>query len=66
MSQQIKPIASKPAAPAKPKDTVIVVKFGFSEGLNFGCGFFVAGALFTIIAVPASMIIATIIGSSLF
>jgi len=65
---EIKPIASKPVAkaPAKPKDTVIVVKFGFSEGLNFGCGFFVAGALFTIVAVPASMFLAAMIGAGLF
>jgi hypothetical protein len=40
---------SKPAQPPPP---IIVTKFGFNEGLNFGCGFFVAGAIFTTIIVP--------------
>lgn len=35
----------------------------FSDGLNFGCGFWVAGFLFTIIALPVgALIIASIIG----
>jgi len=65
---EIKPITSKPVAkaPAKPKDTVIVVKFGFSEGLNFGCGFFIAGAIFTVLVGMASVTLVGLFGAGFF
>jgi hypothetical protein len=31
---------------------VIKTQFGFAEGFNFGCGFFLAGTIFTTIIVP--------------
>lgn len=55
-------MAEKP--PAKDIPT-IKIKLGFSEGLNFGCGFFVAGFLFFIVAVPLAAIIMTVIGAGL-
>lgn len=45
---ELKPLKPKPAAKAGPTLT-------FSDGLNFGCGFFVAGALFSLFAVPATV-----------
>lgn len=32
-------------------------KLTFSDGLNFGCGFFTAGFLFSLVMIPLSMII---------
>jgi hypothetical protein len=35
----------------------------FSDGLNFGCGFWVAGFLFTVVAIPtAALILSLLIG----
>ena len=44
---------------------VIKVKFGFSEGLNFGCGFFIAGALFLIVAAAFALLGMAFLGLSL-
>ncbi len=41
----------------KPPEHTIIVKFGFNEGLNFGCGFFIAGALFSIVAAVIVMLL---------
>lgn len=47
-----------------PKEDIptIKVKIGFSEGLNFGCGFFVAGFLFVIVAVPLAAMLISVAG----
>jgi len=46
-----------------------VHKLTFSDGLNFGCGFWVAGFLFTVVAVPAISLLVglmiTILGGTL-
>ena len=36
-------------------------KLTFSDGLNFGCGFFTAGFLFSIIMIPVSIILFAIL-----
>lgn len=62
---EIKTLPQSPKMPVKSKPTSrvttsIQVEFGFREGLNFGCGFFTAGAVFTLIIVPlATFIILT-------
>lgn len=53
-------------SPAKKEIPTIQVKIGFSEGLNFGCGFFVAGFLFFIIAVPLAIFMAGLMSVGLF
>jgi hypothetical protein len=50
-------IPSAPAShPAKKPPTLT-----FTDGLNFGCGFWVAGFLFTVVAVPAAVSLASVI-----
>ena len=36
-------------------------KLTFSDGLNFGCGFFAAGFLFSIIIIPVTMVLVAIL-----
>lgn len=36
-------------------------KLTFSDGLNFGCGFFTAGLLFSLVMIPLSMILFAIL-----
>lgn len=52
----------KPLALAQPKPGPSLT---FSDGLNFGCGFWAAGALFSIFAVPAAVIAITMLGALL-
>jgi len=56
------PKSAKPVPPL----TVIQVRFGFNEGLNFGCGFFVAGFVFSIVIVPLTIFILLALGLSSF
>lgn len=51
---------------AKKEIPTIQVKIGFSEGLNFGCGFFVAGFLFFIVAVPLAIFIAGLMSLGIY
>lgn len=59
---ELKPLKSVPprpapnvgGPPAKPDPALVKFTLTFTDGLNFGCGFFVAGALFAIFAVPAA------------
>lgn len=50
----------KPLTPAKPGSHLT-----FSDGLNFGCGFWVAGALFSLFAVPAAAVALSVLGAVL-
>lgn len=50
----IKPLKPK-EPPAKPPSLT------FSDGLNFGCGFWVAGFLFSIVATPVIVLILSIL-----
>lgn len=49
---------------------IIKAQFGFTEGFYFGCGFFLAGAIFTTVVVPLTVIIifftAGLLGFNLF
>jgi hypothetical protein len=53
---ELKPLKPKPPQKSGPQLT-------FSDGLNFGCGFWVAGFLFSIVAVPVIAIILTVLGA---
>lgn len=41
--------------------TVKNQQLGFRDGFDFGCGFFAAGFVFSIFAVPAGVVIFTVI-----
>lgn len=36
-------------------------KLTFSDGLNFGCGFFTAGFIFSVIIIPVTMVLIAIL-----
>lgn len=40
----------------KPAQHIIKTQFGFTEGFYFGCGFFLAGAIFTTVVVPLTVV----------
>lgn len=66
MSEIIKPLSkSKPAPESslKPKPVMITHHSGLSisDGLNFGCGFWTAGFLFFVVALPVGAIILTVV-----
>lgn len=64
--KRVAPAVNQPAKPpAGTPQTVITVKFGFSEGLNFGCGFFVAGFVFSIVVVPVTALLISLLGMGL-
>jgi len=69
MSEKIvKPLTKVSATPESPPVTkpqpVIITnnpKLSFSDGLNFGCGFWAAGFLFFVVALPVGAVILTVI-----
>lgn len=56
---KLKPIPKRPA-PIKRGPSLT-----FSDGLNFGCGFWVAGFLFFVIGVPVIVFLLAMIGVNL-
>lgn len=48
----IKPLPRTTDSRPKPASQNVQLKIGFTEGFNFGLGFFTAGAIFTLIIVP--------------
>ncbi|GIK36586.1 MAG: hypothetical protein BroJett011_04190 [Chloroflexota bacterium] len=57
-SSPLKPLKSRSetaSVPASPPARKPGPNLTFSDGLNFGCGFFVAGFLFSILIIPVSV-----------
>jgi len=50
----------------KAEVSTIKVKFGISEGFEFGCGFFFAGFLFSVVCIPVAAVVVSIIASEAF
>jgi hypothetical protein len=47
--------------PLQARRSAMKEKLTFSDGLNFGCGFFTAGFIFSIVIIPVAMLLFAIL-----